>query len=132
MKLLKIVLIALVTVGIYSFTTNPMTKKEDVNSLKEITQQKQLRIYFIPGLTPQQRRTGRNAVECMYGINLQRLVESNEAYETWTYLSPTGTTAGHAGATGTDEGVPPTNCAGSEYISVQFNFDPNTPTFTFN
>ena len=134
MKLLKIVLIALVTVGIYSFTTNPISKKEEVNFKKEITQEKQVKIYFIPGSTLQQRKAGRSATECIYNITLKRLIESNEAYEVWTYSSPTGTTHGHAGSVGTDGEVPTPgiDCPGSEFISVQFNFDPNAPSFTFN
>ena len=46
MKLLKIVLIALVTVGIYSFTTNPISKKEEVNYKKGIIEQHNMCNYY--------------------------------------------------------------------------------------
>ncbi len=134
MKILKLVLIALVTVSIYSFTTNPISKEEKVNSKKEISQDRQVRIYFLPGLTEAQKKKERSWVQCNYKINLHELIENSNGFETWTYSKWPGTTNGNVTAGGGDLQAPPQDpsCDGGDYVSVQFNFDPNAPSFTFN
>ena len=88
MKLLKIVLIAFVTVGIYSFTTNPISKKEEVNYKKELLNSTTcVTITFQNGLDESGKERARSCFQMTKGIHLLSLISSNNQTETWIYTN---------------------------------------------
>ncbi|CAL2060984.1 hypothetical protein [Tenacibaculum sp. 190524A05c] len=91
MKLLKLVLIALVTVGIYSFTIVEKTKDQPIDKIEKVVQYDGcVTIYFRSGLTDSQKSNGRKWVlsemaRTYPGIIVGDLFEQSRNYERYHY-----------------------------------------------
>ena len=91
MKLLKIVLIALVTFGIYSFTTNENRPEFTKNDILKIDQYDGcFSLMFNTKVTNEQKRLARLWITKTYNIELVNLKEStlinDKIQEKWDYI----------------------------------------------
>lgn len=95
MKLLKLILISLVTVGIYSFTTVEKTNKLPIDKIEKVVQSDGcVTITFKPGITTSQRNLGRKYAFFMLErrmIAIGPLFEQGRDYERY-YYTTNGTT----------------------------------------
>jgi hypothetical protein len=94
MKLLKIVLIALVTVCIYSFTTTEELNTNTLNTAREINNYDGcLTLTFRPGITEEQKQMGRDWFLNLqiYGLHIGPLYNKTENDERYYYkiIDPT-------------------------------------------
>ncbi|CAL2082336.1 hypothetical protein [Tenacibaculum sp. 190524A05c] len=92
MKLLKLVLIALVTVGIYSFTTVEKTKDQPIDKVEKVSQYDGcFTLIYNPRTTPEERRLARLWVKYTYEIQLSHLKETSlvnrKIQEKWDFIN---------------------------------------------
>ena len=130
MKLLKLVILTVLVALTFSF--NKKESNEDNYKERITIREKKVRIYFLPGIDASQKRQGREWTELNYHIYLGQMTEQTDNYETWTYSVKPGTTSVGNHSDQDDGELPYPEAPGGEYVSVQFNFDPNGPSFTYN
>ncbi|CAL2091278.1 hypothetical protein [Tenacibaculum sp. 190524A05c] len=92
MKLLKLVLIALVTVGIYSFTTVEKTKYKPIDKVEKLVQYDGcFSLIYNSRATSEQKRLARKWIEKSFSIALVNLNETTiingKTQEKWDYVN---------------------------------------------